>query len=103
MIIINGKSFSVSGNNINISGDSVIVDGKVIQSDLSGIVKIEFKGDLAKLNCNTAEVHGNVNGDVNANTVHCGNVLGAIDANTVHCHDVLGGVDANTVRCNKKI
>lgn len=98
-ININGNNFSVSGNNIVVENDIVMVNGKIIASGLSGIVKIEFTGDLAKLDCNTCTITGNVLGTVEANTITCGDVGGDIEANTVNCKDVTGSIDANTVKC----
>ena len=100
-ININGNSFSVSGNNITVINGKVMVDGKVVQDNLSGIVKIEFTGDLAKLDCNTAEVHGNINGSVNTNSLECGNIMGNVDANSVKCETIIGDVDANTIKKRK--
>lgn len=99
-ITINGISYSVAGKNIKQVNDKIFVDGVEIISGLSGIVKIEFTGDLASLDCNTAVINGDVKGKVDANTVTCGNVGGNIDANTVSCKDVKGDIDANTVKCN---
>lgn len=96
-ININGKNISVSGNNISIVNDKVIVDGVTVAEGLTGIVKIEFTGDLASLDCNTCVINGSVKGDVDANTVTCGDVGGDVDANTVKCLTIKGNVDANTV------
>ena len=95
---INGKKFDVSGRNITVDNDKIIVDGKVLQSNLTGIVKIEWHGDLAKLECNTCEIHGAVSGNVNANTVKCNDVGGDVDANTVKCGNINGDVVANTIK-----
>lgn len=92
-ILGNGK------NRITINGETFDVDGKVVKEGLSGDVHVKFEGDLAKLDCNTCTITGNVYGKVNANTVHCRDVGGDIDANTVHCGNVAGDIDANSIRC----
>lgn len=98
IINIGGRSFSVSGKNIVVNNNSVYVDGVLVEDGLSGIVKIEFTGDLASLDCNTAEISGNVQGDVKANTVKCGDVGGSVKGNTVKCGNVQGDVKGNTVK-----
>ena len=103
-ITINGKSFTTSGNNITIVNDKVIVNGKVIESGLSGIVKIQFEGDLANLDANVVEITGNVIGKVDSNTLTItGDIKGNVDSNTVNCRDIYGSVDANVVNGNIKM
>ena len=46
-ISINGNQYSVEGNNVSVINDKIYVDGKLIQDGLSGIVKIEWLGDVA--------------------------------------------------------
>ena len=102
-IVINGQTFSCSGNNVVIQNGAVIVDGKVIQSDIGNNVKVVINGDVNKITCSgSVEVHGNsgsidcggsctVDGDVNGNidaggSITCGNVSGDIDAGgSVRC------------------
>lgn len=99
-ITINSESFECDGNNIIIENDKVIVNGKTIKDGLKGIVKVEFEGDLANLNCNTVTVHGNVRGGIDSNTVTInGNVEGDIDTNTIKCGDVNGDIDTTTITC----
>lgn len=98
IINVNGKSFSVSGRNIVVNNNTVYVDGVMIEDGLSGIVKIEFTGDLASLDCNTAQITGNVQGNVKGNTIKCGDVGGDVDGNTVKCGNVGGSVKGNTVK-----
>ena len=43
-------------NNITINNDTVIVDGKIVESGLSGIVKVEFIGNLANLECKNGNI-----------------------------------------------
>ena len=82
---------------ITVSNNSVYVDGKLVQKELSGVVKIEFEGDLASLTSEgSVSVNGNVKGDVDAGgSVACGNVEGDVDAGgSVNCGNVEGDVDA---------
>jgi hypothetical protein len=98
-ITINGKTYDVSGNNIVVKNDTVYVDGVIVQSGLSGIVKIEFTGDLANLDCTTAEIAGNVQGDVDCTTIKCGDIGGDVDCTTINCRDISGDVDCTTIAC----
>lgn len=98
-ITFNGKSFE--GRNIKVVNDKVYIDDKLVEEGLSGVLKVEVTGDLARLDCNSAVIHGNVGGDVNANTVNCGDVDGDVEANTVNCGRILGDVDANVVNSKK--
>ena len=47
------------------------------------LLKIEFQGDLASLDCANAVINGNVQSNVDETTVTCGNVKGDVDAMTV--------------------
>jgi hypothetical protein len=91
---IDGRTFS--GNNIRIVNGVVTIDGKRIDGNLSGVVRIEVEGDLASLTTDT-EVHcGVVHGNVRAGmSVTCGDVRGSVDAGmSVTCGNVGGDVDA---------
>jgi len=92
-ITINGKTYDVSGRNIVVKNDTIYVDGQVVESGLSGIVKIEFTGDLANLDCTTAVINGNVQGDVDGTNITCGDVGGDVDGTNISCGDVKGDVD----------
>lgn len=94
-ISFNGKTYN--GTNIRVENDKVFIDGKLVEEGLTGILKVEVTGDLARLDCNSAVVNGNIGGDVEANTLTCGNIEGDVEANTVHCHRIEGDVDANVV------
>ena len=101
-IIINGTSYEVEGKDINVRKSSVYVNGTKVVTNLSGTVKIEFQGDLASLDCNTAVINGNVRGDVDGNSVTVnGDVGGDIDSTSVKCGNVGGDVDATSVTCGK--
>ena len=103
-ITINGKTFTTKGNNISVINDKVMVDGVIIESGLSGIVKIQFDGDLVSLDANIAEITGNVIGKVDSNTLKVtGDIRGNVDSNTVTCKDIYGSVDANVVHGNIKM
>ena len=96
-ITINGKQFSVQGNNITVSNDSVMVDGAVIATGLSGIVQIKFEGDLANLDAHNAKVYGNVTGDVIGHNIECKNVGGNVKGHNVECGDVQGDVKCKNI------
>jgi len=101
-IFINGKSYDVKGKNIVAKNGKVIVDGEVIKDGLSGTVRIEFKGDLASLDCTNAVVNGNVKGSVDCTSIVVnGDVSGDVDGTTIKCGDVGGDVDGTTVSCGK--
>ncbi len=96
-ITINGKKNSVSGKNIRVEDDKIYVDNVLVSEGLSGIVKIEFTGDLASLDCTTAKINGSIKGDVDCTTINCGDVEGNVDATTIHCLNVGGNVKGVTV------
>lgn len=96
-ITINGETFIVDGKNVNISGNKVIVDGKVVKNGLEGIVKIEWSGDLANLDCTNATINGDIHGDVDCTNLTCGNIGGDVDATNVKCGNIGGDVDAMKV------
>jgi len=99
-ITINGESFEANGNNIVVKNNKVIVNGKTIKDGLKGIVKIEFTGDLASLDCETATIDGNVKGDVDGTTITvAGNVEGDVDCTTIRCGNVRGDVDGTNIVC----
>ncbi|TPG68567.1 hypothetical protein EEL31_08580 [Brevibacillus laterosporus] len=104
-IIINGKKIQVSGRNISVVNNNVIVDGVVIETGLTGIVKVEFQGDLASLQTSgDAVVHGQVLGNVSASgDIECGSVKGDIRASgDIKCGTVGGNVRASgDVFCKK--
>ena len=104
-IVINGKRFdNVVGNNITVKGDKVIVDGVVIQSGLSGIVKVQFEGDVANIDATHLEVIGNINGRVD--TTHLdvkGDIRGNVDTTHLKCRDIYANnIDATHINCNTK-
>jgi len=99
-ITINGETFEVEGNNIVVKNGKISVDGKVVKENLSGNVKVEFTGDLAKLDCTSAVINGNVQGNVDCTSaVITGNVQGDVDGTTIKCGDVGGDVDGTNVQC----
>jgi hypothetical protein len=100
IINVNGKNYDVVGRNIVVRNGVVIVDGVKVVGDLTGDVHVTFTGDLAKLDCTTATINGNVQGDVDGTTITInGNVQGKVDGTNVHCGDVGGNVDGTSVKC----
>jgi cytoskeletal protein CcmA (bactofilin family) len=97
-INVNGKSYSVSGKNINVVNNKIYVDGNLVEETDEKHVVIEFKGDLASLVCNDAKIQGSVQGDVDANVLHCEQINGDVDANIVNCNSIIAGkVKSNIV------
>jgi hypothetical protein len=101
VIVINGQRFEIEGdcNNVSISNGEIRIGGNVIQSGLSGIVKVEWSGPLANLSADAGvTINGNVKGSVKAGTsVNCGDVGGDVKAGTgVNCGKVGGSVQAGT-------
>lgn len=98
-IFINGESFNVKGDSIVVKNGKVMVDGDLIKDGLSGTVKIEFKGDLASLDCTNAVVNGNIKGDVDCTSIIVnGDVGGNVDSTTISCGNIMGNIDAMTVK-----
>lgn len=97
---INGKNYNVQGNNIVVKNGTVYVDGVFVEGDLSGDVKIEFFGDVASLDCTSATIHGNVEGNVNCTSIKCGDVGGSVNCTSIKCNDVGGNVKGMSVKCN---
>jgi len=98
---INGKNFDVVGRNIVVRNGNVIVDDKQIVGDLTGNVHITFTGDLAKLDCTSAVINGNVQGDVDCTSLQCNDISGDVDATNVKCNNIMGKVDATNVKIKK--
>ena len=98
-ITINGESFVVSGKNITCKNGKIFVDGDLIKEGLTGVVKVQFTGDLANLNCADAEVTGDVKGNVNAADLKCGNVGGDVSCADLRAGDISGNVTAADVKC----
>lgn len=99
---INGKSYIVQGDNVTIDNDKVIVNGNVIEDNLKGIVKIEWIGDLAKLDCTSAVINGNVYGNVVCTNLKCKNIKGDVDCTSLNCNDIVGDVDGTSINCRSK-
>jgi len=102
-IIINNKRFEVFDKNISVINDKVMVNDKVIESGLSGIVKIQFEGDLANLDATNVDVTGNVNNADCTNLKVSGDIKGNVDATNVTCKNIYGSVDAVKVTGNIKL
>jgi len=101
IINVNGKSYEVAGRNIVVNNGSVIVDGKQVVGNLSGNVHVTFTGDLAKLDCTSATISGNVQGNVNCTSLQCNDIGGNVDATNVKCNNIAGDVDATNVKMKK--
>ena len=106
-LVIDGQRFPVDSTDIrvthDIAGGNIYAGGNLVMGNIkSNSLKISFEGGLASLNCNTAEINGNVTGDIDANTLSVsGNVTATrIDANTVKCEGDISArdIDANVVK-----
>ncbi|AYC51937.1 hypothetical protein [Bacillus licheniformis] len=94
-VTVNGVTYE--GNNITITNNEVLIDGKAVESSVSGVVKVKIEGTPAKVYSDASvEVKGDVLGDVDSGgSVNCGNIKGNVDAGgSVRCGTVGGSVDA---------
>ncbi len=83
-IIINWEQIQCSWNNISINNGEVYVDGKKVKWGLKGITKVEFKWDLANLDCSNADIYGNVHWDVDGSIIDIGwDVWGDVDGSNI--------------------
>lgn len=99
VIVVNGMRIEVPDGtrNIVVTGDMVKVGGVVVSQGLQGIVKVEWEGPLASLECGCeAVIKGDVHGDARAgNSISCGNVGGDARAgNSLNCGDIKGNAKA---------
>ena len=107
---INGVSIDVpSGSTVNCVNGVVLIDGLPYSGNgqVTGVVKVEITG--SPLNVYTdhgdIEVHGNVQGNVDAGgSVNCQNIAGNVDSGgSIHSSgDIQGSVDAGgSVNCGQ--
>lgn len=105
MITTNEKIIKCSGNNVAVIDKNIIVDGKVIDSNITNNAKIVINGDVDKLECDSfVKVYGNTG------SIHCGgnctvskDVYGSIIAGgNIKCGKVSGYICADgNVKCKK--
>jgi hypothetical protein len=103
-ITVNGRTIDVQGSNISVINGVIKVDGKVVESGLTGTVKLEWQGDLASLHSDGDVTCGNVSGNVEAGgSVRCGDVAKNVAAGgSVQCGTVNGNLAAGgSVRITK--
>ena len=104
-ISIGGKTFSFkSGSNVTINNGEIIINGKRLENTDNRPIYVEIYGDVNNLKTNnTATIHGNVLGSVDAgNSVECGDVSGDVNAgNSVYARDIKGKVKAGNSICYK--
>jgi hypothetical protein len=94
-IVINGREFT--GSSVSVHNNRVIIDGKVQDDELSGVVEIRvIEGIIDRLETDASVTCGEVRGGVNAGgSVHCGNVTGSVTAGgSVKCDKIGGSVIA---------
>jgi len=84
------------GANIIISDGKISVNGKDVK--LKDCKDIKIVGNVHNIRCEgRVEIHGNVTGDVDANSVVCGDVGGSVDGTNVKCSKVGGSIDGTNV------
>lgn len=73
-IEVNGTSYS--GSNISINNGEVVVDGKIMEQTLTGVVHVTVIGDIETLNNENGNVTANLiknvnttNGDIKADVI----------------------------------
>jgi hypothetical protein len=94
-IVINGREFT--GSSVSIRNNTVIIDGKVQDDDLSGVVEIRvLDGVIDRLETDASVNCGEVRGGVSAGgSVHCSNITGSVNAGgSVKCDKIGGSVTA---------
>ena len=84
-LFIDNESYDIEEDNITISQikRKIYVNGKLISETNKDSVHISFTGNVKELNCNTCDIDGDAF-TVHGNSVEVGgNVQGDIDANSV--------------------
>jgi len=99
VLFINGKKNVVEGNNVSIVNGVITVDGKAVETKLSGIVKIIWEGPIANVKSDSSiVVNGDVSGNVAAGShVSCENVNGSVAAGShINCESIGGNASAGS-------
>lgn len=97
-VTINGSTYTVpDGSTVTVVSNTVTVGSDIRITGLGQTTHVEWKGPLGKLDCQSCTIHGDVTGNVDAQSVKCGNVGGDIDSQSVHCGAVKGDIDAMSV------
>lgn len=93
-ITVNGKSYV--GNNISIRNGVVVIDGKLQDGTVSGVVEVMVSGELVSLETDASVTCEEVKGNVSAGgSVSCGAVGGTVNAGgSVTAGRVGGGITA---------
>lgn len=99
-IVIDGKSFE--GDFISIVNEEVFIDGKPSDGNKYKSIKVIVNGNLKSLDCTSAEINGDVLGNVDATNLTCRAIGGDVDATNVTCDYIEGDVDATNVKTIKK-
>lgn len=97
-IVINGNVTETNGRSVSINDGTVIVDGKIIQSRITGNINVTIQGDVEKINCTgSVNVEGNVVGSIDCGgSAHVtGDIKGNIDCGgSCTCGNVGGDINA---------
>jgi hypothetical protein len=95
-VVIDGVTFT-AGRSISITNGRVVIDGKVQDGMLHGVVEIKItEGVLGELRTDASVSCGTITGNVDAGgSVNCDDVGGSVRAGgSVNCDDVGGSVSA---------
>lgn len=93
-IVIDGQNFE--GKNVSIINGRVIIDGKEYAS-----ITVVVNGNLNSLDCASAQINGDVLGDVDCTSLNCKAIGGNVDVTNVNCDYIEGDVDATVVKTKK--
>lgn len=99
---VNGKTTTVRGDNVNVINGKIYVDGKEhkVEGKTIDIDTVIVEGNCQKLDCLSAEIRGNVEGDVDCTSATIGgDVHGDLDGTNITCRDIKGKVDGLNISC----
>ena len=100
MITINGRSYATTGSNVVVKNGNVYVNGKLVESNLSGEIRIIWDGPAANIDCTNLTVNGDIHGNVDCTNLKCSNINGDVDATNVSANSIVGKVDSTTTKIN---
>ena len=100
-VTIDGKSYFSTNGSIRIVNDKVYIDGKEVDNESTQKeINITIEGNTKDIDigvCNSINIKGNVQGDLEVGTgdVECFDVGGDVDVmnGDIHCNNVSGDID----------
>lgn len=98
-IVIDGQNFE--GKNVSIINGRVIIDGKESDGKEYASITVVVNGNLNSLDCASAQINGDVLGDVDCTSLNCKAIGGNVDVTNVNCDYIEGDVDATVVKTKK--